>query len=143
MRDLIDIPEQPWSTALKAGIAYFALVFSLGFLLGAFRVAVVSPMIGELPAVIVELPVIVAASWFASRFLTDRCGVARRLAPRLVMGGSAFALLMMGEAGVSMLAFGRSIAQHLASLATVPSIVGLIGQMVFAILPAMQLATRS
>lgn len=58
------------------------------------------------------------------------------------MGVVAFSLLMLLEAGLSMLLTGLSLAQHLALYAQLPHQVGLAGQMVFAAFPWIQ-ARRS
>ena len=40
--------------ALKAGLAYFALVFGAGFLLGAIRTTALAPRLGDVAAVTLE-----------------------------------------------------------------------------------------
>ena len=61
------------------------------------------------------------------------------MAARLLMGGVAFVLLMVAELGVSIFAFNRSFAAHLAVYATTPALLGLVGQVAFALFPAFQL----
>jgi hypothetical protein len=51
------------------------------------------------------------------------------------MGATAFALLMLGEAAISILLGGRSLAGHVALYAHAPHLLGLAGQVVFALLP--------
>ena len=41
---------------IKAGIAYFALVFGAGFVLGMIRVPFLVPRLGERVAELVEMP---------------------------------------------------------------------------------------
>lgn len=45
------------TAALSAGIAYFAMAFPLGFVLGAVRVLLLARRIGETAAVLLELPI--------------------------------------------------------------------------------------
>ncbi|MEL7429628.1 MAG: hypothetical protein AAFN43_06475 [Pseudomonadota bacterium] len=45
-----------------AGAAYFAIVFAAGFILGAARTFLLAPVAGEMLAVLVELPFILAVS---------------------------------------------------------------------------------
>lgn len=123
------------TAAIKAGLAYFAIVFALGFALGALRVLVVAPLLGKLGAVLVELPLMLAASALACLFLVRRLAVPPAAAPRLVMGGLAFALLMLGEVAVSALGFGRTLAEHLATYRAAEAQLGLAAQLVFALLP--------
>ena len=125
-------------TALKAGITYFAIVYLAGFVLGTARVLLVVPRFGELAAVLLETPLILAVSWTVSRWCVDRFAVPQNATPRLVMGSSALVLLLIGELGVSLFAFGRSWADTLAAFRSVPGLVGLSGQGVFALLPLFQ-----
>ncbi len=83
--------------APKAGLAYFVIVFSRGFLLGTFRVLLLVPAVGERIAVLSELPVILGIAWISSRLLIARFDVAAALIPRLSMSGLAFGLLMICE----------------------------------------------
>jgi hypothetical protein len=140
MHDLIDNAPTQWSSALKAGIAYFVVAFGFGFLLGTFRILVIVPVVGEISAVLLEMPVMLAISWVSSRWIIGRFGVPPTLAPRVVMGGLAFALLMFAELGLSIFGFGRTFAEHLASYCQLASIIGLLGQAAFASFPAIQLS---
>lgn len=124
--------------AIAAGGAYFGVVFAVGFVLGAGRTFILAPTLGELAAVAVELPVILAVSWLACRRLARMFGVPPRLPPRLVMGATAFMLLMAGEAGVSIGFAGRDLAQHLSLYRQAPHLLGLAGQLAFALMPAAQ-----
>jgi len=126
--------------ALWAGLAYFVAVFAAGFALGTIRVLFVLPLIGEAAAVAIELPVMLAASWLASRWLIRRFGLPARVLHGLVMGGLAFGLLMSAELGLSVLAFGRNLAEHLDHYRTLPGLLGLLGQVAFAAIPAIQLS---
>ncbi len=47
--------------ASRLGLAYFAVIFGLGFLLGTVRTLLLEPRIGALPAVALELPVMLGA----------------------------------------------------------------------------------
>jgi len=142
MHQLIDNEPAQWSPAFKAGLAYFVVGFGFGFLLGTFRMFVIVPAIGEISAVMLEMPIILAISWFSSRWLIGRFSVPDRLPPRVVMGGLAFALLMLAEVGLSILGFGRTFAEHLASYRQVASILGLLGQLAYASFPSIQLSVR-
>ena len=54
------------------------------------------------------------------------------------IGNDLFLLLMVAEAGLSMLLAGRSLVEHLALYALLPHQVGLAGQLVFAMVPWVQ-----
>ncbi len=128
--------------AAQAAACYFAASFAAGFVVGAFRVLVLAPRIGEIPAVTAELPVMIAVSWFACAWVADRFRVPRRLAVRIAMGGIAFALLMTAEFLLAIVAFGRTPAAFVEALATPAGAIGLAGQIVFGLLPAIQAMLR-
>jgi hypothetical protein len=123
------------SRALKAGLAYFSIVFAVGFGLGTLRVLVMVPLFGEVSAVAIELPIMLALSWVACRWLINRFAVPAVSRDRLLMGGSAFLLLMAAELGVSVLAFGRSPAEHWATYRMLSAKMGLLAQIGFALMP--------
>lgn len=121
-----------------AGVAYVAIVFAAGFALGVARTLALVPQLGDTGAVIVELPVILAISWLASGWLVSRFAVPPAAGHRLAMGLVAFALLMAAEAALSTIAFGRSLGEHLALYRQLPHLIGLAGQIVFALIPWLQ-----
>lgn len=125
--------------ALSAGVLYFAIVFAAGFALGAMRIFAIAPRVGELGAVAIELPLILAISWFACARLIRRFNVAQQGAPRLLMGALAFTLLMTAEFLLSSIGFGRSLAEQVEALWTPAGAIGLAGQIAFAIFPLLQL----
>jgi uncharacterized membrane protein YhdT len=127
------------ASAIKVGILYFAIVFAAGFLLGTFRVFVLLPLIGELAAVALELPIILIISWLVCRRLINRFSVPATASQRLAIGALAFCLLMLAEVGLSVLVFDRSGAEYLAHLQTAPGLLGLAGQIAFALLPLARL----
>lgn len=121
-------------TVARAAIAYWAVVFALGFVLGTLRTLWLAPAIGLLPATLAELPVMLAASWWASGWLVRRFQIASATAA-LTMGGLAFALLMAAELGLAIVLMELSPAQWLAGLRQPHALIGLAGQLVFAALP--------
>ena len=127
---------------LKAALAYFATVFLAGFVFGAVRVLVVVPHVGDEFAVLIELPFMLTLSWFACASIAVRFSVPAMIAPRMVMGSVAFVLLMAAEANLSIFAVGRTLAQHLETLLTMASLLGLAGQVAFALFPVIQIARR-
>jgi hypothetical protein len=126
------------TTALKAGASYFTIVYLVGFVLGTVRVLALAPRIGEVAAVLLETPIMLAASWIASRLCTRTFGVPPEVRRRLVMGGAAFALLILGEVGVSILALRRSWESTLAAILSPSGLIGLSAQVAFALLPLLQ-----
>lgn len=125
-----------------AGTFYFGVVFAAGFVLGAIRVLVLVPAIGELAAVLVEMPLILGISIFVAGRLIGMMRVSETLAERLAMGASALVLLVVVETGFAMVLTGQSLAQQLATYGRPDKIVGLAGQLAFAALPALLLVVR-
>jgi hypothetical protein len=122
--------------AVQLGLIYFACVFAAGFVLGTIRTLFLIPVMGELGAVLVELPVILSIAWaVCTRLLRDRH---LTTAEAVAMGATAFALLMVGEAGVSLLLAGRTMAEHLALYARPAHLIGLAGQLAFAAFPLLR-----
>ena len=126
------------NAALKAGMVYFSAVFVVAFMLGTIRVLVLVPRLGEIAAVSLEAPAILAVSWFASRWTTKKFRVTSEVSSRLLMGAVAFALLMVVEGGVSVFAFGRPIEGYLAAFWSSQGMIGLVAQIAFAFIPLMQ-----
>jgi len=121
-----------------AGLAYAILVFAAGFALGTVRVLLVVPRLGPTGAVLVEVPVILAASWWISRLCGARFKVSRALPARLVMGLAAFLVLMLAEVTLSVVFLGGTVTGHLASLTTLAGVIGLAAQVAFAAFPLAQ-----
>jgi hypothetical protein len=121
---------------LSAALAYFATVFAAAFALGTLRTLVFAPWLGALPAVLMELPLVLGFSWLAADRVLRRWPVAAG-GPRalLAMGLLAFALLMLAEAALATLAFRQTLADWAASLITPEGAAGLAGQIAFALIP--------
>jgi hypothetical protein len=122
-----------------AGLAYFGCVFAAGFVLGVLRALFVVPRLGETFAVAMELPVILVVAWIACRWLTKHFVVRSRFVPRAVMGAVAFILLMIGELSTSLLLSDRGLTEHLRLYREASHMLGLAGQIAFALFPALQI----
>ena len=121
-----------------AGAVYFLVLFLAGFALGTMRVLLVAPRLGEANAVLLELPLMLAASWLVCRYLVRRMGVAADLMPRLLMGLTGFALLMLAEIALGLFGFGRSLDMQLDALGQPAGLIGLAGQIAFGAIPLLQ-----
>lgn len=128
--------------ALKAGFYYFILVFGAGFVLGTVRTLAITPNLGALPAVILELPLMLAVSWAACGWAIRRFSVPDGPSARLAMGASSFLLLIGGEILVSVLLSNRSPADHFALYRTLPVLLGLAGQIAYALFPLLRHRNR-
>jgi hypothetical protein len=124
--------------AIRAGFAYFAIVFAIGFVLGAIRVTIVIPRIGEIAAVCLEAPILLTLAWLICRRIVRRFAVSPGVAARGTMGLVAFGLLMLAELALSITLAGRTPAEHLALYDGLAEQIGLAAQILFAALPLLQ-----
>ena len=120
---------------LAAATAYVAIVFSVAFVMGVVRTLLISPVTGEVPAVLIETPVILLVSWFAAGWSIRRFSVAAKTAERLTMGFAGFALLMAIETAMSLFLFARPLAEQAEAYATPAGAIGLLAQVAFAFIP--------
>ncbi|MCL3882306.1 hypothetical protein [Marivita sp. GX14005] len=128
--------------SITAGLTYGLAVFMLGFALGVLRTIMLHPLVGELWAVALEIPIILAAAWAICAAVLHRFRVAARWPARLAMGGVALFCVLIGEAGVSLWMSDRTLKAHLALYATPRSALGLLAQFAFVLFPALQLRRR-
>ena len=121
--------------ALRAGFVYFAFVFACGFALGTVRVVLVAPAVGELGAVLIEAPVILAVSWFVCRVLIARLPRSPGFADRAAMGAFAFLCLISAEVVLTVTAFGGGVTDVITGWTSPAGAVGLAGQIAFGVFP--------
>jgi hypothetical protein len=131
-------PKIVLARGAKGGIAYAASVFALGFVLGTIRIFLIVPSLGPTAAVLIETPVILAASWLLARYWMKRACVGEAIPARLLAGGVAFVTLMAFEVILSTTVFQRSVAEAIANFQTAAGAIGLAGQLAFASFPALE-----
>lgn len=119
---------------VKATASYWGIIFALGFVLGTLRVLWLAPLSGPVAATLTELPVILAASWWAAGWAVRRFAIAGS-GEALAIGAGAFALLMAAECALAVGMMGQTPAQWLARLREPAALLGLAGQVVFALMP--------
>jgi hypothetical protein len=119
--------------AIRLGLFYYALVFTFAFATGAARVLVVAPRTGPTIAVLIEVPIIIAASWIVAHLLLRDHGLS--LWQRATMGATAFALTMASEAALSWLMRGERPTEWAGTLTTHLGVIGLAGQAIFGLMP--------
>jgi hypothetical protein len=133
-----DHSQAPTGRVVLAAFVYVLLVFIAGFALGAVRVLAIAPAVGALKATLIEAPVMLLISWAASRRVCGAFAVAERIAPRLAMGAIAFAILMLLEFALGLLAFSRGGAEQIAAFQEPHALIGLVAQSLFGLTPALQ-----
>ncbi|WP_118856525.1 hypothetical protein [Sphingomonas mesophila] len=123
------------SAALRAGAAYFVAAFALGSVLGTVRVVLLEQAFGPWTAVAIELPVMLAASWWLCGWAIRRWRVPWGASPRAAMGALAFALLIAAEIALGIGLFGRSLGEQIGEMTAGTGLAGLISQLAFALFP--------
>jgi hypothetical protein len=128
--------------AVAFAIAYFAAVFTVGFVLGVLRNGWVAPRLGERTAELLELPIMIAASWLVARSLLRRRWRDLGTAGAAAGGALALGVLVCAELGVVVLGRGQSIAEYAASRDALSGIAYLAALLAFAVLPPLVRARR-
>jgi hypothetical protein len=126
---------RPVRAITAALAAYFALVFTAGFFLGAIRTLLVAPQIGQVAAVALEAIAMLAISWIACGAALRGFAVPPRRADRIVMSVAALAFLMSADAVIGWLLFDLPLGEAFAGWATPAGAIGLASQIAFALWP--------
>jgi hypothetical protein len=124
-----------------AGAVYFAVVFAIGFLLGAMRVLIVVPRTGVRAAELAEAPLMLLATVLAARLVVRRFAIPPMIVTRLVTGFVALALLLLAELTMVVVARHESLSDYVASRDGVSGSVYVALLCLFALMPAI-LASR-
>jgi hypothetical protein len=132
----------PEARAFRAGLMYCAVVLVAGLAMGAVRTFWVAPLAGELVAVWLEVPVMLAISWSACSWVAEHLELSESFLNRLIMGGVALAALTGVEALVAILAGEWSLRDYFLTNIQVGVLLGLLAQLGFAVFPMLQ-ARRS
>lgn len=120
---------------LKPALVYFVLVFGAGFVLGPLRIVFLVPRLGERHAELLELPVMLAACYWAARWTCRRFVVPARPGPRLVFGFLALACLLTAEFSLVLTLRGISMGQYFATRDPVSGTAYYLSLLIFALLP--------
>lgn len=131
-------PRTAFMNILCGALFYFLAVFAAGVLFGTFRILILVPRLGATSAVLVELPFMLAVSWVMCGWTVRKWSVDASFRSRLALGLWAFLFLMFSELMLAVAVFGRTPARFLADLCSAAGVLGLAGQVAFAIMPLMR-----
>jgi hypothetical protein len=120
---------------VRAGVAYFGLVFAAGFLLGTVRVTLLVPRLGERWAELSEMPIMALAIYLAATRVVRRYALPPAGSSRLVAGAVALLLLVIAELALAVVLQGRALTEYLASRDPVSGTVYLAMLVVFGAAP--------
>lgn len=118
-----------------AALAYFAIVFTVGFLCGPIRILMLEPMFGPTAAVLFEAPILLMAMLYAARFVPRRLRLAPTAAAHLGMGGGALTLVLVADAGVGLFVRHLPIAEIVANFSTPAGRIYAALLLLFALMP--------
>ena len=122
---------------IKGGLAYFAVVFGLGIVLGILRISFLVPRFGERLAELAEMPVMFLVIVVSARSVTRRLAIPPFSSARLGMGVLALGLLLAAELGLAVALQDRSLAEYIASRDPVSGSVYLAMLALFAAMPVL------
>ena len=123
------------SHSIKAGLAYFALVFGAGFVLGSIRVPFLVPRFGERVAELVEMPIMFIVILISARFIVRRFFLPPDVRTRLGAGLLALGLLLAAEVLLAVVLQDRTLGEYVASRDPVSGTVYLAMLALFAVMP--------
>jgi hypothetical protein len=122
---------------LKAALVYFALVFGAGFVLGPIRILWLVPRIGVRAAELLEMPLMIAVTFFAARWVVRRFVLWTAMAARLAVGAVALTFLAAAELALAVGLGNVSAGDYIANRDPVSGAAYLIALGLFALMPAL------
>jgi hypothetical protein len=131
------------SQTIRAGFVYFVIVLGTGFILGAFRVPILVPRIGERWAELAEMPIMATVIYIAAGFILRRFPEVASPSRSLMAGVLALALSVAAELALATVLQDRTLAEFIASRDKVSGSVYLALLLVFAVMPRIRLSTYS
>jgi hypothetical protein len=124
-----------WGGPWAAAVHYFLVVFGVGFVLGALRVTLLVPRLGERLAELSEMPLMFVAIYFAAGWIVRRHRGRVDGAAWLGVGGLALAFTVAAEWLSAVVLSGRALGDYIASRDAVAGAVYLAMLALFALMP--------
>lgn len=121
--------------SLTPALLYFSLVFAAGFALGPIRLFWAVPRFGTRTAELMELPIMLAVTVLAARWVIGKLKVPPEPSARLRMGGIAFVLMLVAEFAFVLRLRNLSISEYLATRDPVSGTAYYMMLLVFALMP--------
>jgi len=121
-----------------AGLMYFALVLGTGIVLGAFRIPLLVPRIGERWAELAEMPIMAAAIYFSAGYVLRRFPESNVSGQSLVVGLFALTLAVCAELGLAVVLQSRTLSEYLGSRDKVSGSVYFVMLVAFALMPRLR-----
>jgi hypothetical protein len=122
---------------LKAAVLYFAIVFSVGFVLSTIRTLWLVPRLGARTAELLEMPVMLVVIVVAARLVVRSQSVPSTKSARLAVGCIGLILMLAAEFGFVLWLRHVSIRQYLATRDPVAGTLYYLMLVVFALMPTL------
>jgi len=119
----------------KAGVLYFMLVFSAGFVLGTIRTLWVVPKLGVRTAELIEAPLMFGLSILAARWVVRRLRLPPDYSKRLAFGCVALGLMLLVEFTFVLWIRGLTIREYIATRDPISGAVYVLTLGAFAVIP--------
>lgn len=119
---------------LKPALIYFVSVFAVGFVLGAIRVPFLVPRLGVRWAELLELPIMLAASFLIAKLVVRRFGPFSSV-QRLNIGWLALIFMIAAELSLAMAVLGQPWDEYLAGRDPVSATAYVFSLIAFAVMP--------
>jgi len=120
---------------LKPAIAYFALVFGIGFMLGTIRILWIVPSIGVRTAELIEMLPMFVAILLSARWINQHFADVDNISTRLKIGFLAMSFLLGAEIALGVGLQGASISEVLLNHDPVSGTVYYAMLILFALMP--------
>ena len=130
------------SKTIRAALVYFAIVLGTGFVLGALRVPILVPRIGERWAELAEMPVMATVIFVAAGYILRRFPEIALPGRSLVVGFLALALSVSAELGLAVVLQDKTLAEFISSRDKISGSVYIALLLVFAIMPRLRLPSN-
>jgi hypothetical protein len=120
---------------VKVGVLYFAIVFAVGFVLGAIRTLWLVPRLGVRTAELMEAPIMFGVSTLAARWVGRCLDLPPAWPGRLASGCIALGLMLLVEFTVVLWIRGLTIREYFATRDPVSGAVYVVTLAAFGVIP--------
>jgi hypothetical protein len=117
---------------VTAALAYFALVFGAGFILGPIRILFIVPRFGVRVAELIEFPIMLAVIVVAAKWLVRKFQLLRKA---LLIGFLALGLMIVFEFTLVLWLRGLTLTEYFRERDPVSGVVYYLMLLVFAVMP--------
>jgi hypothetical protein len=133
----------PLRKTLLAALVYFGIVLGAGFVLGAIRVPILVPRIGERWAELAEMPIMAAVIFLAAGHVLRRFPEVCLPGRSLVVGFLALAFTVAAELGLAIVLQSQTIVEFISSRDKISGSVYVAMLGVFALMPRFRLRSHA